>query len=150
MTPCILLKVDRRFREILPPSSWQNSTLGMEAICSFEISVEFQQTTRRYIAEIILFWEFCVFNFRTFTNSDIHYKMSPSLCYYIAKIYSPCKYIKGKPVWHVQAREKAEFLREIQCEMHKKGREADHSPPISAEIKKMWIYTSTPPCAFMA
>jgi hypothetical protein len=24
------------------------------------------------------------------------------------------------------------------------GREADHSPPTIAEIKKMWIYTSTP------
>jgi hypothetical protein len=30
------------------------------------------------------------------------------------------------------------------------GREADHSPPASAEVKKMWIYTSTPPYAFMA
>jgi hypothetical protein len=30
------------------------------------------------------------------------------------------------------------------------GRESDHSPPASAEIKKMWIYTSTPPYAFMA
>jgi hypothetical protein len=25
------------------------------------------------------------------------------------------------------------------------GREADHSPPTSAELKKMWVYTSTPP-----
>jgi hypothetical protein len=30
------------------------------------------------------------------------------------------------------------------------GGEADHSPPASAEAKKMWIYTSTPPYAFMA
>jgi hypothetical protein len=30
------------------------------------------------------------------------------------------------------------------------GREADHSPPTSDEVKKMWIYTSTPPYAFMA
>jgi hypothetical protein len=30
------------------------------------------------------------------------------------------------------------------------GREADHSPRTSAEVKKMWIYTSTPPYAFMA
>jgi hypothetical protein len=30
------------------------------------------------------------------------------------------------------------------------GREADHSPPTSAEVNKMWIYTSTPPYAFMA
>jgi hypothetical protein len=25
------------------------------------------------------------------------------------------------------------------------GREADHSPPTSADVKKMWGYTSTPP-----
>jgi hypothetical protein len=30
------------------------------------------------------------------------------------------------------------------------GREADHSPPTSAEVNKSWIYTSTPPYAFMA
>jgi hypothetical protein len=30
------------------------------------------------------------------------------------------------------------------------GREADHSPPTSGEIKKIWIYTSTPPYVFMA
>jgi hypothetical protein len=30
------------------------------------------------------------------------------------------------------------------------GRKADHSSPASAEVKKMWIYTSTPPYAFMA
>jgi hypothetical protein len=28
--------------------------------------------------------------------------------------------------------------------------EADYSSPASAEVKKMWIYTSTPPCALMA
>jgi hypothetical protein len=32
----------------------------------------------------------------------------------------------------------------------RQGREADHSSPTSAEIKKMWIYTSTPPYVFMA
>jgi hypothetical protein len=26
----------------------------------------------------------------------------------------------------------------------RQGREADHSPPASAEIKEIWIYTSTP------
>jgi hypothetical protein len=30
------------------------------------------------------------------------------------------------------------------------GRKADHSPPTRAEVKKTWIYTSTPPYAFMA
>jgi hypothetical protein len=30
------------------------------------------------------------------------------------------------------------------------GYEADHSSPTSAEVKKTWIYTSTPPYAFMA
>jgi hypothetical protein len=29
-------------------------------------------------------------------------------------------------------------------------READHSPPTSIEVKKMWIITSTPPYVFMA
>jgi hypothetical protein len=32
----------------------------------------------------------------------------------------------------------------------RQGREADHSPPASAEVKKIWIYTSIPPYAFMA
>jgi hypothetical protein len=30
-----------------------------------------------------------------------------------------------------------------------RGCEVDHSPPASAEVKKMWIYTSPPPYAFM-
>jgi hypothetical protein len=30
------------------------------------------------------------------------------------------------------------------------GREADHSTPASAEVKKTWIYTSTPLYVFMA
>jgi hypothetical protein len=32
----------------------------------------------------------------------------------------------------------------------RQGREADHSPPNSAEVKKMWSYTSTALYAFMA
>jgi hypothetical protein len=34
--------------------------------------------------------------------------------------------------------------------VNRQGREADHSPPTSAEVKKMWIYTSTPLYVFMA
>jgi hypothetical protein len=30
------------------------------------------------------------------------------------------------------------------------GREAHHSPPTTAEVKKIWIYIITPPYAFMA
>jgi hypothetical protein len=30
------------------------------------------------------------------------------------------------------------------------GREADESPPTITEVKKTWIYTPTPPYAFMA
>jgi hypothetical protein len=30
------------------------------------------------------------------------------------------------------------------------GLKADYSPPSSAEVKKLWIYTSAPPYAFMA
>jgi hypothetical protein len=29
------------------------------------------------------------------------------------------------------------------------GREVDYSPPASAKVKKMWLYTSTPPYVFM-
>jgi hypothetical protein len=32
----------------------------------------------------------------------------------------------------------------------RQGREVDHSLPTCAEVKKMWIYTSTPPYIFMA
>jgi hypothetical protein len=30
------------------------------------------------------------------------------------------------------------------------GRETDHTPPTSAEVKKMWLYTTTRPYTFMA
>jgi hypothetical protein len=30
------------------------------------------------------------------------------------------------------------------------GREADHSPPSNADVKKIWSYTSSPPYIFMA
>jgi hypothetical protein len=32
----------------------------------------------------------------------------------------------------------------------RQGREADHSSPASAMVKKIWIYASAPPYAFMA
>jgi hypothetical protein len=32
----------------------------------------------------------------------------------------------------------------------RQGLEADHSTPTNAEVKKMWIYTSTPLYVFMA
>jgi hypothetical protein len=40
----------------------------------------------------------------------------------------------------------------IQCVpgVKQEGREAGHSPQAIAEVKKMWIYTSTSPYAFMA
>jgi hypothetical protein len=34
--------------------------------------------------------------------------------------------------------------------LKRQGRETDHSSPTSAEVKKMWIYTSIPPYVFMA
>jgi hypothetical protein len=30
------------------------------------------------------------------------------------------------------------------------GREADHSPPTTAEVKKIYLYTCIPPCALVA
>jgi hypothetical protein len=41
-------------------------------------------------------------------------------------------------------------LGSISSAVKRSGREADHSPTTSAEVKKMWIYVYTPPYAFMA
>ncbi|PNF23996.1 hypothetical protein B7P43_G09283, partial [Cryptotermes secundus] len=38
----------------------------------------------------------------------------------------------------------------LSSEVKRPGREADHSPPTSAEVKKIWIYISTSPYPFMA
>jgi hypothetical protein len=35
-------------------------------------------------------------------------------------------------------------------EVKRPVRKADQSPPTSGEVKKMWIYTSTPPYTFIA
>jgi hypothetical protein len=42
------------------------------------------------------------------------------------------------------------ILGALSPEVKRQGGEAGHSPPASVEVKKMWIYTSTPPYAFMA
>jgi hypothetical protein len=34
-------------------------------------------------------------------------------------------------------------------EVERQGREADHSASNGVEVKKTWIYTGTPPYAFM-
>jgi hypothetical protein len=39
--------------------------------------------------------------------------------------------------------------RELFPRVKRQGREADHSTPTSAEVKKPWVYTSTPPYVFM-
>jgi hypothetical protein len=38
----------------------------------------------------------------------------------------------------------------LSAEVKRPRREADNSPPTSAEIEKMWTYASTPPYAFIA
>jgi hypothetical protein len=35
-------------------------------------------------------------------------------------------------------------------EVKQPGREVDHSPPTSAEVKKTWVYTATSSYSFMA
>jgi hypothetical protein len=42
------------------------------------------------------------------------------------------------------------WVRGLSPRVKQQGREADHSPRTSAEVKKMWIYTSTPPHVLMA
>jgi hypothetical protein len=41
------------------------------------------------------------------------------------------------------------ILGAISLELKRPRREADHSPPTSAEAKNTWIYASTPPYVFM-
>jgi hypothetical protein len=41
-------------------------------------------------------------------------------------------------------------FRAVSLGVKRPGREADHSPPSSAEVKDVWSYTSTPLYAFMA
>jgi hypothetical protein len=41
-------------------------------------------------------------------------------------------------------------LRAISQGITRPGRQAGHPPPISAEVKKTWIYTSTSPYTFMS
>jgi hypothetical protein len=43
-----------------------------------------------------------------------------------------------------------EYRGDLSPELKRPGREADHSPPTSAQVKKTWTYTSTPPYLFMA
>jgi hypothetical protein len=40
--------------------------------------------------------------------------------------------------------------RALSPEIQRLGREVDHSPPTSAEVKKSWVYTSTSPYVFTA
>jgi hypothetical protein len=37
----------------------------------------------------------------------------------------------------------------ISLGLRRPGREVNHSPPCSTEVKKIWIYISTPPYVFM-
>jgi hypothetical protein len=39
---------------------------------------------------------------------------------------------------------------ELSTGIKRPGREADHSPPTSADVKNTWICTSTPPYVFVA
>jgi hypothetical protein len=41
-------------------------------------------------------------------------------------------------------------LKALSPGLKRPGHDADQSPPTSSEIKKTWVYTSTPPYAFMA
>jgi hypothetical protein len=94
MTPCSLLGFNRRFggtyrlqlqgrrnRFSKPASSAEpiSSTLKMEAICSFETSVETQRTTRRHIPEDYTLHCFILFAFRSKLNNTRTY----SSCYIV-------------------------------------------------------------------
>jgi hypothetical protein len=63
---------------------------------------------------------------------NFHFSMSSRLT--VGSTQSPIQWVPGA----------------LSPEVKRSGHEADHSPSVSIEVKKMWIYTSTPPYDFMA
>jgi hypothetical protein len=55
----------------------------------------------------------------------------------------------SRPIWGSPNPLSNEYWVLLLSGIKRKGHESDHSPPTSAEIKNMWIYTSPPPYVFM-
>jgi hypothetical protein len=51
-------------------------------------------------------------------------------------------------LWGLPSLLSNEYRGTLSSGVKRQGREADHSPPTSAKVMKIWIYTSAPPYAF--
>jgi hypothetical protein len=89
----------------------------------------FKTWIRHFIASVKkrsnIMWIYCL---ATVNYMDKH-------CFHV-------KILTQKPLLPIQW-----VLGDLSPGVKQQGGEADHSPPTSAEVKKMWSYTSTPPYA---
>jgi hypothetical protein len=128
VTPCNSERARRFGRNISPPSSRPKqetslaytSTLTMEAICSSETSIDSQLDGRVHAVQVPVV-------------SGIFLLSTPSRLV-LGPTQPPIQCVQGA----------------LSPGIKRPGREADHSPPSNAEVKNTWIYTCTPPYAFMA
>jgi hypothetical protein len=153
ITPCSPLKVNRRFgrtcrlylqgriNKTRKPERNQvasraySSTLKMEATCSSETSVDFQRTTSRD-SVVGIVTGYGLDNRGVGVQVPVGSRIFSSPCRPDRSGVHPTSYPMGTGGSFPGVK--------------RPGREADHSTPVSAEVKKMWIYTSTPTNAFMA
>jgi hypothetical protein len=148
-----------------PPSSWSDnepskrpawrqvtysSTLNMVPICSSETSVDIHRTTRRYIPDgssssycsgLTCIWltyrepEWRGPRGRSSSAGGVkNFLFSASSRQALRDTQTPIQWVSGA----------------LSPGVKRPRREADHSLATSAEVKKMWIYTSTLSLVFMA
>jgi hypothetical protein len=132
-----------------------SSALEMEVMCSSKRLVEFRRKVWHYIPEDITLHNRWCENVKSYAM--IFYFINPRQ----RSRYSDWLWAGWPRGWSSISGRVKNFLFSTQPPIQwvprtfflgvkRLGREADHSPPASAEVKKMWIYTSTPPHAFMA
>jgi hypothetical protein len=109
-----------------------------EALCSSEMSVDFHRTTRRYKSRdsvVGIDWLRAgrPRDRSSSTGRVKNFLFSTSSRRALGFIQPRIQLVPG----------------DLSQGVKRPGREADHSSPASAKVKKMWIYTSTLPYAFM-
>jgi hypothetical protein len=103
-----------------------SATLKMELRCPSDITVDFQRTALLLLLLLLVF--IAGYDF-TFGERVLGVKVR------MYDILTRYQVNTASVQWVLGA---------LSPGLRRPGREVDHSPPTSAEVKKMWIYTSTP------